>query len=337
MDGSTVDGMTIRWGVAGTGNMADAFVGDFGHVPDAVVAAVGSRRTESAGAFAAEHGIDRAHGSYRSLVEDPDLDVVYIATPHPQHHAIALAALEQGKAVLVEKAFTGTLAGAQELVDLARARALFCMEAMWTRFQPAVAAARDLVAAGEIGEVRMVQADLGAFRTYDETDRLFAPALGGGTTLDLGVYVISMAQHFLGRPDRVHVSGTRFPNGVDASLGILLGYDDGRSATLLASLESETGGRAVIAGTGGSIEIAPRFHHPDTLIIKRNGQPVETMVREPLGRGYCHEAIEVNRCLVAGLTESPVLPLDDTLAVQWVMEEVLIRLGITPAEDAHVL
>jgi predicted dehydrogenase len=329
--------MTIRWGVAGTGKMADAFVQDFRHVPDAVVAAVGSRRTEAAGAFAAAHGIDRAHGSYHSLVDDPEIDVVYIATPHPQHHAIALAALERGKAVLVEKAFTATLAGAQEVVDLARARGLFCMEAMWTRFQPALAQARALVEAGEIGEVRMVQADLGAFRTYDETDRLFAPALGGGTTLDLGVYVISIAQQFLGRPDRVHVSGTLFPNGADASLGMLLAYDDGRSATLLASLESETGGRAVIAGTGGSIEIAPRFHHPDTLIIKRNGQPLETVVREPLGRGYCHEAIEVNRCLAAGLTESPVLPLDDTLDVQWVMDEVLTQLGISATEDGSVL
>ena len=329
--------MTTRWGIAGTGKMADGFVSDFGHVPDAVIAAVGSRRTDSAAEFAARHGIDRAHGSYRALVDDPDLDVVYIATPHPQHHAIAKAAIEAGKAVLVEKAFTATLAGAEDLVALARSRGVFAMEAMWTRFQPAVVRARELVAAGEIGEVRMVQADLGAYRTYDETDRLFALELGGGTTLDLGVYVISIAEHFLGRPSRVHVSGTTFPNGADASLGILLGYDDGRSATLLASLESETGGRAVVAGTGGSIEIAPRFHHPDTLIVKRNGQPVETVVREPTGHGYCHEAIEVNRCLAAGLTESPVMPLDDTLAVQWAMEQVLEQLGITAVEDSSVL
>jgi len=329
--------MTTRWGIAGTGKMADGFVSDFGHVPDAVIAAVGSRRTDSAAEFAARHGIDRAHGSYRALVDDPDLDVVYIATPHPQHHAIAKAAIEAGKAVLVEKAFTATLAGAEDLVALARSRGVFAMEAMWTRFQPAVVRARELVAAGEIGEVRMVQADLGAYRTYDETDRLFALELGGGTTLDLGVYVISIAEHFLGRPSRVHVSGTTFPNGADASLGILLGYDDGRSATLLASLESETGGRAVVAGTGGSIEIAPRFHHPDTLIVKRNGRPVETVVREPTGHGYCHEAIEVNRCLAAGLTESPVMPLDDTLAVQWAMEQVLEQLGITAVEDSSVL
>lgn len=329
--------MTIRWGVAGTGKMADGFVRDFAHVPDATITAVGSRRPESAGTFAARHGIATAHGSYRALVEDPDVDVVYIATPHPQHHAIATAAIEAGKAVLVEKAFTATLAGAQEVVDLARARGVFCMEAMWTRFQPVVAHARELVAAGTIGEVRMVQADLGAFRAYDADDRLFAPHLGGGATLDLGVYVISIAQHFLGRPDRVQSSGTHFPNGADASVSILLGYDDGRSAGLLASLESETPGRAVIAGTRGSIELVPRFHHPDTLVVRRNGEPAETVVRAPVGRGYVHEAIEVNRCLALGLTESPVVPLQDTLDVQWAMEEVLTQLGITPTEDSAPL
>jgi predicted dehydrogenase len=325
--------MTIRWGIASTGKMAEGFVRDFAHVPDATITAVGSRRPESAADFAARHDIPTAHGSYRALVEDPDVDVIYVATPHPQHHAIARAAIEAGKAVLVEKAFTATLAGAQELADLARERGVFCMEAMWTRFQPIVAHARELIAAGEIGELRMAQADLGAFRAYDEADRLFAPHLGGGATLDLGVYVISIAEHFLGRPDRVDAAGKLFPNGADASISILLGYDNGRSASLLASLESETPGRAVIAGTRGSIELVPRFHHPDTLVLRRNGQPAETIVRAPVGRGYCHEAIEVNRCLSLGLTESPVVTLQDTLDVQWTMEQVLSQLGITHTED----
>jgi predicted dehydrogenase len=325
--------MTIRWGIAATGTMAEVFVADFAHVPDATITAVGSRRPESAGHFATKHAIPTAHGSYRALVEDPDVDVVYVATPHPQHHAIARAAIEAGKAVLVEKAFTATLAGAKELVESARARGVFCMEAMWTRFQPVVAHARDLVAAGEIGEVRAVQADLGAFRAYDEASRLFAPQLGGGATLDLGVYVVSIAQHFLGNPDRVHAAGTTYPNGVDASVSILLGYDDGRSAALFASLESETAGRAVIAGTRGSIEIAPRFHHPDTLILRRPGTTARTIVKPPVGIGYCHEAIEVNRCLTHGLTESPVMTLQDTLDVQAVLDAVLDQLGISPAED----
>lgn len=329
--------MTIRWGVASTGKMAEEFVRDFAHVPDATITAVGSRSPASAGVFAARHGIDTAHGSYRALVEDPDVDVIYIATPHPQHHAIAKAALQAGKAVLVEKAFTATLAGAEDLVDLARAHSVFCMEAMWTRFQPVVAHTRELIAEGAIGDVHLVQADLGAFRAYQETHRLFAPHLGGGATLDLGVYVISIAQHFLGRPDHVHSSGTHFRNGADASSSILLGYADGRSASLLASLESETPGRAIIVGTRGSIELVPRFHHPDTLVLRRNGRPAETVVRAPIGSGYCHEAIEVNRCLGLGLTESPIMPLQDTLDVQWAMEQVLTQLGVHPSEDSGPL
>ena len=325
--------MTIRWGIAGTGAMAEEFVRDFVHVSGARITAVGSRRPASADDFAARHGIAAAHGSYRELVESADVDVVYVATPHPHHHAIARAAIEAGKAVLVEKAFTATLAGAQDLVDLARARGVFCMEAMWTRLQPAVVHARALVDSGEIGEVRTVQADLGAYRTYDPASRLFATDLGGGATLDLGVYLVSIAQHFLGSPARVHAAGSAYPNGADATVSMLLAYDDGRSATLLASLESETPGRAVIGGTLGSIEIAPRFHHPDTLVIRRPGVAAETLVLPPTGRGYCHEVDEVNRCLAAGLTESAVVPLQDTLDVQAALESVLHQLGITPHED----
>jgi predicted dehydrogenase len=269
--------------------------------------------------------------TYRDLL-DSDVDVVYVATPHPQHHALALAAIEAGKAVLVEKAFTATLAGARAVVAAARTRGVFCMEAMWTRFQPAAVRARELIAAGEIGDVFMVQADLGAFRAYDPASRIFDPALGGGATLDLGVYVISVAQHFLGTPDRVTASGARYPNGTDASVAIHLGYDDGRGASLVCSLTSETGGRAVVMGTGGSIELAPRFHHPTTLVVRRNGQPAEELDLPASGRGYAHEIAEVGRCLAAGLLESPVMSLDDTLGVQWVMEETLTQLGITVHE-----
>ena len=249
--------MTVNWGIAATGRMADVFVSDFEHVGGAKLVAVGSRRQESASAFAEKHAIPTAHGSYRGLVDDPDVDVIYIATPHPQHLGLAQAAIEAGKGVLVEKAFTATYDGALELVELARQKQVFCMEAMWTRFQPAVVRARDLIAADEIGDAVMVQADLGAFRQYDPADRLFALELGGGVILDLGVYVISIAQHFLGNPDRVTATGRRYPNGADASVSILMSYDDGRSASVVASLESDSGERAVVMGTKGSIELAP--------------------------------------------------------------------------------
>jgi len=316
--------------------MAEAFVADFAHVPDAEVVAVGSRKDESARAFADRHGIAGAH-TYRGLLDAADVDVVYVATPHPQHHALAIAAIEAGKPVVVEKAFTATLAGAKEIVDLARARGVFCMEAMWTRFLPAVVRARELVAAGEIGDVLMVQADLGAYRAYDPATRLFDPLLGGGATLDLGVYVVSIAQHFLGAPDRVHAVGTHFPNGADASAAILMEYDDGRSASLVCSLQGESPGRAVVLGTGGSIELVPRFHHPTQLVIRLNGQPAEEVELGATGRGYAHEIVEVGRCLGAGLTESDVMPLADTVAVQAVLQSTLEQLGVTSAEDATVV
>lgn len=323
----------IRWGVAGTGTMAAAFVADFAHVPDGEVVAIGSRREQSARAFADEHGVERG-GTHRDLVEDPDVDVVYVATPHPQHLAVARAAIEAGKPVLVEKAFTATLEGAESLVALARERGVFCMEAMWTRFQPAVVRARELLADGTVGALRMVQADLGAYRTYDPDSRLFDPALGGGALLDLGVYVVSLAQHVLGSPDQVLATGTRFANGADASVALHLGYDDGRAAALVASLESESPGRAVLLGTGGSLELGPRFHHPEHLVLRRNGGEAET-IECPVGggRGYWHQAVAVQECLRAGLTESPVMPLDDTLAVQMVLQTALEQLGIEPAED----
>ncbi len=326
--------MTVRWGIAATGKMADGFVPDFDHVSGAEVVAVGSRREESARAFAAKHQIPRP-GTYRALLDDPEVDVVYIATPHPQHRALALAAIAAGKGVLVEKAFTATRAGAEEVVAAAQSAGVFAMEAMWTRFQPVVVTARDLIEAGEIGEPLMVQADLGAYRAYDPTDRLFDPALGGGAVLDLGVYVISIAQHFLGDPDRVTATGRRFPNGADASVNILMSYDDGRSASVIGSLESASGGRAVVLGSKGSIEVAPRFHHPTSIIVRRNGQSAEEISAQPKGRGYSHEIDEVNRCIEAGLTESDVMPLADTLCVQRVMQETLEQLGITPCEALH--
>ena len=326
--------MTTRWGIAATGGMAAAFASDLALVPGAELAFVGSRSPDSAADFAARFGA-AASGTYGDLLaagRSGEVDVVYVATPHPQHHALALAAIEGGTPLLVEKAFTATLAGAQEVVDAARAAEVFCMEAMWTRFQPAVVRARELVAAGEIGELLVVQADFGAYRAYDPASRLFDLALGGGSVLDLGVYPVSFAQHFLGRPDRVTATGTTYPNGADASAAILLAYDDGRAASLACSRASATPGRALVLGDRGSIEVEPPFHHPSRIVVRRNGEEPEHIELAPTGRGYVHQAEEVQRCLAAGLGESPVMPLADTLDVQWVLEECLGQLGITMAE-----
>jgi predicted dehydrogenase len=327
----------IRWGVVGPGRIAEKVVADFGVVEGARPVAVASRSLERAEAFAARHGLERAHGSYADIVADPDVDVLYLATPHPQHHAVALAALKAGKALLVEKAFTATTAGAAEVIDLARETGVFTMEAMWTRFQPAVVAMRELIEDGAIGEVRSVQADLGVTRVYDPADRLFALELGGGALLDIGVYVVNFAQMLLGTPSSVTATGSLFPSGVDAEVAMLLGYDDGRSATLTTSLRHALPGQARVFGTAGWIDVLPRFHHPDTIVLHRDGADPETITRPPLGAGYSHELIEVTEGVRAGRGESATMPLADTLAVQTILNDAAEQLGVHFVEDDTVL
>jgi predicted dehydrogenase len=323
---------TIRWGVVGPGRIADKVTEDFPHVEGAEPVAVASRDLARAEEFAARHGIGRAHGSYRAIIEDPDVDVLYLATPHPMHHAAALAAIDAGKALMVEKAFTATVAGAVEVIERARSAGIFVMEAMWTRFQPAVVAVRELIAEGAIGDIRSVQADLGILRPWDPSDRLFSLELGGGSVLDLGVYPISFAQMLLGDPVRVTAGGSTLPTGVDAEAAVLLEFGDGRTATLTCSLRGQLPGSARVFGTEGWIDVLPRFHHPETIVLHRDEAEPETITRPRTGGGYAHELLEVTECLRGGRTESAVMPLADTLVVQDVMGQVLEQLGVRHAE-----
>ena len=309
----------IRWGIAGPGRMAAAIVPEFHQASNAELIAVGSRSTERAEAFATEHGIPRWHSSYEALVGDPAVDAVYVATPHPQHTDIALAAIAAGKAVLIEKAFSATVADTERIVAAARGAGVFAMEAMWTRFNPAIAHLRDVIARGEIGEVRGCQGDLTAFREFDAEDRLFDPAKGGGAVLDLGVYVISLAQHFLGTPDVVRAVGGRYSTGVEGEFSVLMGYADGRSTTLAGAFTTYGPGRMMLTGTKGWVDVHPRFHRAASVTIWRERTP-ETL---EFDSGYRYEIEHVGECLAAGLTESPVMPLDDTIAVQRIMAEVL--------------
>lgn len=295
--------------------MAEAFP----RVTNGELRSVGSRSLDRARAFAEEHGIPRAVGSYAELVTDPEVDAIYIATPHPQHTEIALAAIDAGKPVLVEKAFTSTVEDTVRIVESARAAGVFAMEAMWTRFNPGVQRIRELLADGEIGELRGIQGDLTAFRPFDPADRLFDPGLGGGAVLDLGVYVLSFAQHLLGTPDVVHAVGGLYETGVEGEFGVLLGYEDGRSATLSGAFTAYGPGRMALLGTDGWIDVHPRFHRAPSITLWRGKVP-ETF---EFDSGYEHEAIHVGECIAAGLTESPTMPLDDTIAVQRLMADVL--------------
>lgn len=328
---------TVRWGVVGPGRIAAKVVQDFVHLPDAEVVAVASRSEERAAAFAEANGIGRAHGSYRAIVEDDDVDVLYIATPHPQHRAIALAALDAGKAVLVEKAFTVTPAATREVAELAARTGVFAMEAMWTRFQPAIVRMHELVAEGAIGDVRGVQGELGVNAPADPLDRYYNPAVGGGALFDLTVYPISFAQMVLGTPDTVAAHGLLNPSGVDVEEAVLLGWADGSTASFFTSLRCATPGQMRVYGTGGWIDVLPRFHHPDTIVVHRTGHEAEEVTAPHTGGGYFHELREVTDCVLAGRPESTVMPLADTVAVQDVMGSVADQLGMVPQEGPKEL
>lgn len=332
--------MTVKWGIIGPGRIADKVAPDFAHAEGAELVAVASRSPERGAAFAARHGIGTVHtgpSGYRDILDDQGVDVVYVATPHPQHRAIALAALESGTAIMVEKAFTVSSVATREIVATARRTGVFAMEAMWTRFFPVVVRLRELIAEGAIGEVRSVQADLGVRNRTDADDRFFSPRLGGGALFDLGVYPISFAQMVLGSPSEIAASGALAPEGVDVESSILLGWPDGRSAGLQISLRSAMPGTARVIGTDGWIEVPPRFHHPARIVLNRHDGTPEEIVAPATGAGYVHEIDEVTRRVAAGELESPVMPLADTVAVQDVMAAVADRLGMIPEEGPATL
>lgn len=319
----------VRWGVLATGGMAAAFTEDLLLLPDARVTAVGSRSAESAQAFADRFGIPRAHGSWRELAADPEVDVVYVATPHAQHVAAATACLEAGKPVLVEKPFALSGNQARQLTELAEKQNLFVMEAMWTCLNPAVLRIVELVGEGAIGEIRALHADFGARVDAPQDHRLWDPAAGGGALLDLGTYPVSFAHLILGAPETVTAHARLSPRGVDEQTGILLGYRDGAMAVLTCSLLAQDEHRATVYGTAGRIEIPADFYNPRSFVLHRDGREPETVTAAPQeGNGYGHQAREVMRCLRAGLTASPLLPAAHTLAVMDTLDQVREHTGV---------
>ena len=313
----------LRWGILSTGGIAHTFASDLRFIDEGVVAAVGSRSLAAADAFGDEFDVPRRYGSYEALVGDPDVDVIYVATPHPFHLANATLALEEGKPVLVEKAFTMNGAEARELVALARSKELFLMEAMWTRHLPHVAKLRELIGEGVLGELVTVEADHGKWFAADPTHRLFAPELGGGAMLDLGVYPVSFASMLLGTPDRITALVDAAFTGVDAQASMLFGYASGAQAVLTCTSSARTATRACVSGTKARVEIDGDFYAPTSFtLIARTGER-ERFEFSSKGRGLHYQAQEVARCLSEGVTESPLMPLDESVAIMDTMDHVL--------------
>lgn len=344
-------GHPIRWGVVGTGRIASIVISDLALLPDAVLQAVSSRTQASAESFAAQYGFLGAYGDqppggepedgsvpagvpgYRRLLQDPDVDVVYIATPHASHYLVAKEALEAGKHVLCEKPMTINLREAQLLVDLAREKGVFLMEAVWSRFLPSIQRAAEIAASGELGEVRWVQADLGFPAPNDPESRLWKREDGGGALMDLGVYLLTWALITLGQPESLRATSRLNSHGVDAETAITLLYGSGAQAQLMASLTTISTQTVTVAGTHGMLGCSAPLFNPRqlTVTLASGEQRVEDF--PAAGRGYTYQLREVTRCLQQGQTGSPTLPLEDTLATMSLLDQVRKESGIRYPAD----
>ena len=324
----------IRWGLIGLGVISRKFAKGLAYVPDAEIYAVASRSQEKADAFGAEFGASKCYGSYEDLANDPHVDVAYIGTPNNYHLPQTLLCLKAGKHVLCEKPFAVNAKEAKLMIDCARENNLFLMDAFWTRYFPAMAKLRQLVAEKVIGDVMLVTADFGGRGPVVPEKRHFNPDLAGGAMLDVGSYCIQFASMIYGKPPTDIVSQVAIgETGVDELSVLVFKYSDYEMATLTSAIRLSTPHEARVMGTEGYIAI-PNFWHPSELTVVRSGQAPEILRFPYEGEGFQFEAIEVGQCIRAGLTESPVYPLDETLTIMETMDRIRADWGMRyPFED----
>jgi len=334
-DSRSDEGMTTRWGILATGNIAHSFATNLHAVPNAVIAAVGSRSQESAEAFAREVGDDdtRAHSSYDALVADPDVDIVYIASPHSHHLEHARLAFAAGKPVLCEKPVALTRNEGQALFD--SAGGLFCMEAMWMACHPLIVDLGRRLRDGEFGTPRQVHADLGFVVPADASARMWDPALGAGALLDMGIYPLTFARLMLGPFDVVTAAGTLSDSGIDLDVAIAGRHEGGAVSALTTSMTSTSPRTATIATDRGLLALPWDFHHPSYAVwTPTDGEAQRIEPPSPvLGTGLGNEAAHVQDCLRDGLSESPLVPHTQTLELLGVMDDLRAQLGVRYAED----
>ncbi|WP_214414197.1 Gfo/Idh/MocA family protein [Sphaerisporangium fuscum] len=319
----------LNWGVIAPGGIAASFADALHTHTRQRVVAVGSRDAQRARAFADRFGISAAYGSYAELLADSRVDIVYVASPHSAHFTHAMQAIEAGRHVLVEKAFTRNAHEAEQLIEAAGKRGVFLMEAMWTRFLPHVDVVRQVLASRLLGEVRVVTADHGQFMVPDATHRLYAPELAGGALLDLGVYPVSFASMVLGPFASMTAVGTKAFTGVDGQASILVTNEAGAHGVLNTTLFARTPTTASVSGTLARLEIEGEFYAPATVrLISREGELLDTFVPERREGGLCYEAAEAARCVAAGRSESDLMPLAETLRIMRSLDEIRRSLDV---------
>ena len=332
-------GQPLNWGVVATGRIAHRVTADLARLESSVLQAVSSRSAAAAKTFAGQYGFATSYHdqpgatAYEQLFADPDVDVVYIATPHARHHEVATAALTAGKHVVCEKPLTVNAREAQELVGLAREQELFLMEAMWTRFLPSTRRALEVVRAGGIGTVRWVQADLGFAATYDPRDRLWDPAAGGGALLDLAAYPLTWAVGMLGFPDSVTAAGRLNRDGIDVQNTLTLGYADGAAAQLVSSLESASPGIVTVSGTKGWLRTGSPLYNARRLEYAGPDGRVQVEEFDEATEGFIHELREAGRCIRAGLPESPLMPWHESVKIMQILDDARSQLGVRYEND----
>jgi predicted dehydrogenase len=317
----------FKWGILGTGGIAQAFARDLALLEGHSVAAVGSRTSESAEKFAQDFPGAIAYGSYEDLVTS-DVDAVYVATPHPMHEANAMLAMKAGKPVLVEKAFTINAPQARTLVEYAESHRIPLMEAMWTRFLPHTLKIQEIIAAGTLGEIHTVIADHGQYIPYSRAPRLWEPELGGGALLDLGIYSINIADIALGAPQEAHAHATLTDQGVDLQTSMGFHYKSGAHAMLSCTMAARTAISAVISGEKARIEIDGSFYAPTSFrVITREGDITE-YPNEYQGLGLREEAVEFARIVRAGEIESPLMPHQKSVEIMELMDRIRAQIGV---------
>lgn len=321
----------IRWAILGCGKIARKFAADLKFVKDAELIAIGAREQSSADAFAKDFPAKYRHNSYEALVQNPEVDVIYVATPHGLHHEHVMLCLKNKKAVLCEKAFAINYRQAKEMIDFAKAQNTFIMEAFWTRFLPYYQLVKQYIHEGKVGTIKYLHAEFGFLPTPPLAPRIYDPALGGGSLLDIGIYPVFLALDILGKPDAIEATMTRASTGVDEQCSIQFKYNNGAIAQLFSTFAANLQTGADIGGDKGRISLTHRFHGPTTSLEYYPGV-VDTRevisFEKAQGNGYEYEAMHVTECLQKGLVESPVLTHEKTLLLMETLDIIRQKAGI---------
>ena len=316
----------LRWGFLGTGWIATAVAEDF-EIAGIPIRAVGARELESANDFADKFNITNRHHGYEALVNDPEVDIIYVTTIHPLHHKHALMALNAGKHVLLEKPFTINAREAQEIADLARAKGLLVLEAMWTRFLPSMDAIFEIINSGQLGEIQAVIADHSQY--LPAVPRMTEIELGGGALLDLGIYPISFAHRILGKPQSITAKATLTPKKVDSMTSMIFTYENGAQANLTTCFFAAGPVTATVLGTEAYLEIDKSFYGQTSFrVINKHGEVVESYDHKILGQGRQYQALHAEKCIQEGLVESPIMSLAESVEIMQVMDHIRAQIGV---------